>query len=54
MPPPDPNPDRLLALSLSKWFAEEVQPHEPALRAWLPLLLSRNVAAGSVRRCHAP
>ncbi|MBI4625937.1 MAG: sigma-70 family RNA polymerase sigma factor [Verrucomicrobia bacterium] len=23
------------ALSLSKWFAEEVQPHEPALRAYL-------------------
>lgn len=35
MPPPDANPDRLLARSLSKWFAEEVQPHEPALRAWL-------------------
>ncbi len=27
MPPPDSN--------LARWFAEEVQPHEPALRAWL-------------------
>ncbi len=27
MPPPD--------AELSRWFAEEVQPHEPALRAWL-------------------
>lgn len=27
MPPPDPE--------LARWFAEEVQPHEPALRAWL-------------------
>lgn len=27
MPPPDP--------ALAQWFAEEVQPHEPALRAWL-------------------
>ena len=27
MPPPDP--------VLAKWFAEEVQPHEPALKAWL-------------------
>ncbi len=27
MPSPDPE--------LAKWFAEEVQPHEPALRAWL-------------------
>ena len=35
MPPPDSNSDRSPALSVSKWFAEEVQPHEPALRAWL-------------------
>ena len=27
MPPPDQE--------LARWFAEEVQPHEPALRAWL-------------------
>lgn len=27
MPPPDSE--------LARWFAEEVQPHEPALRAWL-------------------
>ena len=27
MPPPDPE--------IARWFAEEVQPHEPALRAWL-------------------
>jgi RNA polymerase sigma-70 factor (ECF subfamily) len=27
MPPPD--------AELARWFAEEVQPHEPALRAWL-------------------
>lgn len=27
MPPPDPQ--------LARWFAEEVQPHEAALRAWL-------------------
>jgi len=27
MPPPDP--------ALARWFTEEVQPHEPALRAWL-------------------
>jgi RNA polymerase sigma factor (sigma-70 family) len=27
MPPPDPE--------ISRWFAEEVQPHEAALRAWL-------------------
>ena len=27
LPPPDP--------TLSQWFAEQVQPHEPMLRAWL-------------------
>jgi RNA polymerase sigma factor (sigma-70 family) len=27
MPPPDPE--------IARWFAEDVQPHEPALRAWL-------------------
>jgi RNA polymerase sigma factor (sigma-70 family) len=35
MPPPDPDSSPLSAPSLSRWFAEEVQPHEPALRAWL-------------------
>ncbi len=32
---PTPEPVRCAALSHSKWFAEEVQPHEPMLRAWL-------------------
>lgn len=30
-PPPDQSP----AAEQARWFAEEVQPHEPALRAWL-------------------
>ena len=33
MPPSEPT--RLPAPSLSRWFTEEVQPHEPALRAYL-------------------
>ena len=33
MPPSEPT--RLPAPSLSLWFTEEVQPHEPALRAYL-------------------
>lgn len=32
--PPTPSPE-WSALSESKWFAEEVQPHGPKLRAWL-------------------
>ncbi len=35
MPPENPNPARPSALGLSKWFFEEVQPHEPRLRAYL-------------------
>lgn len=31
----NPNPARSSALGLSKWFFEEVQPHEPRLRAYL-------------------
>ena len=34
-PMPPSEPARLPASSLSRWFAEEVQPHEPALRAYL-------------------
>jgi len=34
MPPPTP-PTNQAELSVSKWFSEEVQPHEPALRAYL-------------------
>jgi DNA-directed RNA polymerase specialized sigma24 family protein len=34
-PMPPSEPTRLPAPSLSRWFAEEVQPHEPALRAYL-------------------
>ncbi len=34
MPPPTP-PAHPLGLSVSKWFTEEVQPHEPLLRSWL-------------------
>ena len=29
MPPPTANPDQ------ARWFAQEVEPHEPALRSWL-------------------
>jgi RNA polymerase sigma-70 factor (ECF subfamily) len=32
---PVENQSRLPALNLSKWFTEEVQPHEPALRSYL-------------------
>ncbi len=36
MSPPESLPeDGSLTPNLSQWFAEEVQPHEPALRAWL-------------------
>lgn len=35
MPPPDPNSPRQESLHLSQWFVEEVQPHEPELRAYL-------------------
>ena len=34
-PMPPSEPTRLPAPSLSRWFTEEVQPHEPALRAYL-------------------
>lgn len=30
-----PSPDQSPATEQARWFAEEVQPHEPALRAWL-------------------
>jgi RNA polymerase sigma-70 factor (ECF subfamily) len=33
--PPDPNSPRCDSLHLSQWFVEEVQPHEPELRAYL-------------------
>jgi RNA polymerase sigma factor (sigma-70 family) len=33
--PPHTDPARSPALSLSKWFDEEVMPHEPALRGYL-------------------
>ena len=32
-PPPDSNP--AIDQSTARWFVEEVQPHEPMLRAWL-------------------
>jgi RNA polymerase sigma factor (sigma-70 family) len=32
-PPPDSNP--AIDQSTARWFTEEVQPHEPMLRAWL-------------------
>jgi RNA polymerase sigma factor (sigma-70 family) len=32
---PDPDSNPVPAPSLSKWFQEEVQPHESALRGWL-------------------
>jgi RNA polymerase sigma-70 factor (ECF subfamily) len=35
MPPPDSERSPLPAPSVSRWFAEEVQPHESTLRAWL-------------------
>ena len=35
MPPENPNSTRPAALGLTKWFFEEVQPHEPRLRAYL-------------------
>ncbi|MEY2878848.1 MAG: hypothetical protein RLZZ15_1228 [Verrucomicrobiota bacterium] len=35
MPPPESDDARLPALSQSKWFVAEVQPHDAALRAWL-------------------
>lgn len=35
MPPENPTSDRSPSLGLSKWFFEEVQPHEPRLRAYL-------------------
>lgn len=35
MPPTDREIARCQALNLSKWFEEEVQPHEPELRAYL-------------------
>jgi RNA polymerase sigma-70 factor (ECF subfamily) len=35
VPPADPELARCQSLNLAKWFAEEVQPHEPALRAYL-------------------
>ena len=35
MPPPDSERRPVPALSPSKWFAEEVQPHESTLRSWL-------------------
>lgn len=35
MPPPDSETARCPAVNLTKWFAEEVQPHEPELRAYL-------------------
>lgn len=30
-----PSPDPISNTEQTRWFAEEVQPHEPALRAWL-------------------
>lgn len=35
MPPHDPDSARCGSLKLSQWFVEEVQPHEPELRAYL-------------------
>ncbi len=35
MPPADPELARCPPLNLTKWFVEEVQPHEPELRAYL-------------------
>lgn len=35
MPSADPELARCRSLNLAKWFAEEVQPHEPELRAYL-------------------
>lgn len=35
MTPPPPEPSPLPASSLSRWFADEVQPHESSLRAYL-------------------
>lgn len=35
VPPSDPNSSRCDSLRLSRWFVEEVQPHEPELRAYL-------------------
>jgi len=33
--PPEPNSFRCESLHLSRWFVDEVQPHEPELRAYL-------------------
>jgi RNA polymerase sigma factor (sigma-70 family) len=33
--PSQPDPDPSAALIISKWFTEELQPHEPLLRSWL-------------------
>ncbi|MSU51256.1 MAG: sigma-70 family RNA polymerase sigma factor [Opitutus sp.] len=35
MPPTETETNRCAELSLSQWFSEQVQPHEPALRAYL-------------------
>ena len=36
MNPPSPNSESaLVRADHARWFAEEVRPHEPALRAWL-------------------
>lgn len=35
MPPADTETARYQSLNLAKWFVEEVQPHEPELRAYL-------------------